>query len=295
MIIIVIGGFPLCPASALPPAAGPRIILSQSEVAPGHTLLLEVDTSDAPRAYTRIELSYNEITIPVIEHPSGIEGKFIGLIPIPLSAKPAKNVVLLKFSDKNSIHTKAVAFTIVSNTFATEELRIDPAMIILSDDDRRRVEREWLEVKEIYTDKISARLWREPFQMPLAGGVTSAFGTKRVFNGTMVSIHSGVDLRSDIGTPVFAANQGVVKLAKELFYAGNCVVIDHGMNIFTVYAHLSVIQVAAGQSVCKGQQLGLSGATGRVNGPHLHWGARVGGIKVCPIQLSDVIRKLSEI
>ena len=96
-----------------------------------------------------------------------------------------------------------------------------------------------------------------------------------MFNGQPRSPHSGADLRAGTGTPILAANRGRVVLAKELFFSGNAVYIDHGYGLYTTYLHLSRIDVAVGDMVERGQQIGLAGATGRVTGPHLHWGVRL--------------------
>ena len=88
------------------------------------------------------------------------------------------------------------------------------------------------------------------------------------------SVHKGMDFRASSGTPVHAANSGVVVLARPLYYEGNCVVIDHGLGLYTISMHLSRIDVKEGQRVAAGEKVGLSGATGRVTGPHLHWAVR---------------------
>ena len=95
-----------------------------------------------------------------------------------------------------------------------------------------------------------------------------------MFNGKLASIHKGMDFHAATGTPVHAANGGVVVLARPLYYEGNCVVIDHGLGLYTISMHLSRIEVKEGQSVTAGELIGLSGATGRVTGPHLHWAVR---------------------
>jgi murein DD-endopeptidase MepM/ murein hydrolase activator NlpD len=95
-----------------------------------------------------------------------------------------------------------------------------------------------------------------------------------MFNGTLASIHKGMDFRARLGTPVRAGNSGVVVLARPLYYEGNCVVIDHGLGLFTLSMHMSRMDVSEGQRVATGDRLGLSGATGRVTGPHLHWAVR---------------------
>ena len=81
-------------------------------------------------------------------------------------------------------------------------------------------------------------------------------------------------------------------MAENLFYSGNVVIIDHGTKIFTIYAHMSKIQVTAGQQIAKGQLIGLTGATGRVSGPHLHWGVKVNGVAVNPMQFIKIMASL---
>ena len=130
------------------------------------------------------------------------------------------------------------------------------------------------------------------FQRPVEGKVTSAFGTRRLFNGKFKSYHSGVDFRGNKDTPVHAANDGIVRLAKNLYFSGNHVIVDHGLGLFTNYSHLSQIRVKPGQRIEKGQILGFAGSTGRVNGPHLHWGAKVNGTSVDPLQLLTVLTSL---
>jgi len=115
-----------------------------------------------------------------------------------------------------------------------------------------------------------------------------------LFNGQHESYHRGTDFRARAGTPVYASNFGIVRLAKNLFYSGNIVIMDHGKGIFTNYAHLSKIQVVAGQQVTRGDQIGLSGATGRVSGPHLHWGVKINAAYVDPLQFLAVISDLLE-
>ena len=114
---------------------------------------------------------------------------------------------------------------------------------------------------------------------------TDSFGTRRIFNGKLASIHKGMDFRAPSGTPVRAGNSGVVVLARPLYYEGNCVVIDHGLGLFTISMHLSRIDVHEGQRVATGERLGLSGATGRVTGPHLHWAVRWQGAYLDPAKL----------
>jgi hypothetical protein len=138
---------------------------------------------------------------------------------------------------------------------------------------------------KIFSASAAEPLWSSSFHAPVAAPSTDSFGTRRMFNGKLTSIHKGMDFRAPSGTPVHAANGGVVVLARPLYYEGNCVVIDHGMDLYTISMHLSRIEVKEGQSVSAGERIGLSGATGRVTGPHLHWAVRWRDAYVDPAKL----------
>jgi hypothetical protein len=142
------------------------------------------------------------------------------------------------------------------------------------------------EIKDhAFAQSATAPLWRGDFLPPVKSPPTDSFGTRRVFNGKLASVHRGMDFRAASGTPVFAANAGEVILARNLFYEGNCVVIDHGQGFATIYMHLSKIRVREGERVEMHQLLGLSGATGRATGPHLHFAARWQGAYLDPALL----------
>lgn len=127
--------------------------------------------------------------------------------------------------------------------------------------------------------------WSGNFLMPVEAEASDSFGTARVFNGKVASVHRGTDFRVHSGTPVHAANDGQVVLASPLFFEGNCVVIDHGEGLKTIYMHLSEIQVKAGDHVTRGQVIALSGGTGRATGPHLHLAVRWEGAYLDPTKL----------
>ena len=181
------------------------------------------------------------------------------------------------------------SFNIVAGKYRTEKLKVNPQKVNVSKKNLARVKREKKEVKGIYSSGSFDRFWSGIFQLPLNSDVTSPFGNKRMFNAQLRSFHNGVDFRAPTGKSVFAANSGIVMLAKNLFFSGNIVIVDHGTGIFTYYAHLSRIDVNPDQHIEKGQRIGLSGKTGRVNGPHLHWGIKVNGTYVDPLQFVDVI------
>jgi murein DD-endopeptidase MepM/ murein hydrolase activator NlpD len=138
-------------------------------------------------------------------------------------------------------------------------------------------------VKSALFEQIThKRLWSGRFVPPIKSVITEEFGTERTFNGRRQSVHQGLDFRASIGTPVEAMNSGRVIIAREMFYEGGFVVIDHGGGLATLYMHLNQIKVNEGERVKRRQILGYSGATGRVTGPHLHVGVRWQGIYVDP-------------
>jgi murein DD-endopeptidase MepM/ murein hydrolase activator NlpD len=150
-----------------------------------------------------------------------------------------------------------------------------------------RVDRENATAREIgRRAHDTAPMWTSAFIRPRASRVTSRFGSGRMFNGTLTSRHLGVDFRGAAGELVRAANRGIVALVDEFFLAGNVVYIDHGGGVVTAYFHLSKTLVSAGDTVERGQEIGLVGATGRVTGPHLHWSARYGAVTVNPLDLT---------
>jgi murein DD-endopeptidase MepM/ murein hydrolase activator NlpD len=129
-------------------------------------------------------------------------------------------------------------------------------------------------------------MWTASFLKPRTSVITSEFGSGRLFNGQLTARHLGVDFRGAVGDPVRAANRGVVTLVDNFFLAGNVVYIDHGGGVVTAYFHLSKPLVAIGDTVKRGQEIGLVGNTGRVTGPHLHWAARYGALTVNPLDLT---------
>jgi murein DD-endopeptidase MepM/ murein hydrolase activator NlpD len=126
------------------------------------------------------------------------------------------------------------------------------------------------------------RLWAGPFVAPVADPVSDIFGTARVFNNQVQSRHQGLDFAAPPGTDVHAINSGVVILARPMFFEGNCVVIDHGQGLLSLYLHLSAFKVKEGDQVHTGEAIALSGGTGRATGPHLHLAVRWQGIYLSP-------------
>lgn len=141
-------------------------------------------------------------------------------------------------------------------------------------------------IKQDAFAKISPeREWSGPFAEPVDAETSDVFGTRRVFNGVTKSVHQGLDYRVGPGTPVMAVNRGTVLLARPLYFEGNCVVIDHGQGLLSLYLHLSELKVKEGDQVERGTEVGLSGASGRATGPHLHLAVRWQGVYLNPAVL----------
>jgi murein DD-endopeptidase MepM/ murein hydrolase activator NlpD len=170
-------------------------------------------------------------------------------------------------------------------TFRTGEVNVHENFVKPDQASRREIAADQRLKERAFAHFIPTAQWSGDFTKPVEAPLTDSFGMTRIFNEELTSEHRGTDFPIKEGSPVMASNSGTVVLARELFYEGNCVVLDHGQHFFTIYMHLSKIQVREGQKVRKGQRLGLSGATGRVTGPHLHMGVRWEGSYVDPAKL----------
>jgi murein DD-endopeptidase MepM/ murein hydrolase activator NlpD len=161
--------------------------------------------------------------------------------------------------------------------------------------EQKQIARDGAMKRRAYEHLTPQPLWSGDFIKPVNGPATESFGESRVLNDEELSTHRGTDFEVKEGSPVLASNSGKVVLAKEMFYEGNCVIIDHGERFFTTYMHLSKIDVKLGETIKKGKQIGVSGATGRVTGPHMHLGVRWNGAYLDPIQvLALTLPKINE-
>jgi murein DD-endopeptidase MepM/ murein hydrolase activator NlpD len=175
--------------------------------------------------------------------------------------------------------------TIHAARYRTEKLSVAPKFVAPGPEELKQIDADRETKKKVFASSAPEPLWRGSFRAPVDAEPTDSFGVRRTFNGKLASVHMGADFRARMGTPVRAANSGVVVLARTLYFEGNCVVIDHGMGLFTLSMHFSRIDVKEGQRVNAGDQLGLSGDTGRVTGPHLHFAVRWQGANLDPLKL----------
>jgi murein DD-endopeptidase MepM/ murein hydrolase activator NlpD len=213
--------------------------------------------------------------------------RWVGVLGIDLDMPAGVHALTVQVRDADGrVRSDSGSLTVAARRFPTTELTVEPRYVDPDPADAARAAREAAEIAAVYAVVSPEPFWSEPFAVPIPGAANGRnFGHRRVFNGEPRAPHSGADLTAPTGTPIRAANRGRVVLAKDLFYSGNAVFIDHGQGVFTTYLHLSRIDAAVGDIVERGEVIGLAGATGRVTGPHLHWGVRVGEARVDPFSL----------
>jgi murein DD-endopeptidase MepM/ murein hydrolase activator NlpD len=217
-----------------------------------------------------------------------------GLAAPGLEAKPGSYDVTVRGAraDGTVVSGKA-SLAIDVKRFQTRRLKVDAQFVNPPAEEAERIAREAKLLAALFT-RTTDRLWRGPFGLPVPGEATSSFGRLTVLNGEARGRHQGADFRAASGTPVHAPNAGRVVLASDLYFSGNTVVLDHGLGMFSLFAHLSRISVSLGDTVARGDVLGNSGATGRVTGPHLHWALRLGEFSVDPLSLIAALDDLTE-
>ena len=169
--------------------------------------------------------------------------------------------------------------------FGTQALTLPKRMVDLDAKTLARVTAEQARVSSVLAEIHPERLWRGPFLTPTEGQITGTFGMRRLLNGQPRNPHSGEDIVAPKGTPVLAAHNGIVRLADDHFFSGKSVILDHGSGLFTLYFHLNESGVREGAAVKRGEIIGKVGASGRVTGPHLHWGTVLAGARVNPLGL----------
>jgi len=207
------------------------------------------------------------------------------LLGVGLDAPAGHGVLLVTAEAAAGRATQRVSVAVRERAFAEQRLDVDAKYVAPSPEALERNRREKAQVAQVL-DAAAPGLFLEcPLVRPVPGAVGSEYGLRRFFNGQARAPHSGVDLRGREGEPVRAMAAGRVALAAEHYFSGRSVYLDHGQGVVSMYFHLSEILVEPGQFVTKGQEIGKVGATGRVTGPHLHFGLSVLGQRVDPLAL----------
>jgi murein DD-endopeptidase MepM/ murein hydrolase activator NlpD len=271
-------------AVALQPAGAPTLDVRARALRPGEVLRVEWSTLDAVadsgatvRAFGRSAPAYRLGN-----------GRTQALVGIDLDQAPGEYQVALVSATGQVLTASRV--TIEPARFTTRTLTVDPGFVNPPKAVLPRIQRESALLADAFARPAPERLWRAPVTRPVPQASNSRFGSRSVFNGEIRNPHTGADFLSPAGTPILAPLAGRVVVAQDLYFSGGSVVIDHGLGLFSQFAHMSRIDATVGQMVAAGDVVGLVGATGRVTGAHLHWGMRLGGARVDPLALMDVLK-----
>jgi murein DD-endopeptidase MepM/ murein hydrolase activator NlpD len=221
--------------------------------------------------------------VPVLVVGDAIE--WTALVGIALAAKPGAASISVKSEGGAA---RKIAYTVADKKYVEQRLTVAPGTVDLSPENEARYERERAHqavVMATYTQPVPdyfAQGTQLLMQVPTVGRRSSSFGLRRVFNGQSRNPHSGMDIAAPTGTAIAAPLPGTVIDVGNYFFNGNTVWLDHGGGLLTLYCHLSATDVKVDDTLQTGQRLGAVGATGRVTGPHLHWGVMLNRTMVDP-------------
>jgi len=253
-------------------AADPSIVIAPKKVGPGDIMTVAVKN-----AAGAVEGTFNGKRIYFNTAKTGPKA----VVGIDLKAEPGTYQLALTVEGKQLTRDVVIS----KKRYPVQKLTLPEDMVVLSPANEARADREQARMAAIWPFD-SQRIWQGNFVDPIPGKpLGTPFGVRRIINAIPKNPHSGVDITADEGDPVKAPNDAVVILIDDQFYSGKSVVLDHGQGIYTMFFHLSKINVKYGQAVRKGDVIALVGSTGRATGAHLHWGARIQGAKVDPLAL----------
>jgi len=265
-----------------------KVELSSHTVVNGGSILLEFSPQKNIE-YLHVD-SANK-SFKITPHPLDKKKSFT-LVPFDYYEKAQNKTLKILYRENAALKSEEFLVKVVDGKYAKEEIHVSSEKVNpQSKAVQERISREYSEAMKIYGHITPKSYIASAFIMPIESKITSDFGKARTYNGSLKGYHSGTDFRAAVGTPIVAANDGVVALVDDRFYSGGTVLLDHGLGIYTCYFHMSKYHVKKGEFVKKGDSLGLSGQSGRVTGPHLHFAARINGVQVDPLGLIELINK----
>ncbi len=247
----------------------PVITLRARAFRPGELMVVGVAAASAEQ----VRVSVFDRLVPAHQLDNG---RWRALVGIDLDQPPGEYEVT---AHAGSTELRR-ALRVVPRQFPTRRLKVNPDFVNPPPEVMTRIEAEGELLAQAFANAAPEPLWSGPFRRPVPHQANSRFGTRSIFNGEPRNAHAGTDFLSPAGTPVRAPNAGRIAVARDLYFAGGSVLIDHGAGVFSQMAHLSRIDVAEGDEVKRGDIVGRVGATGRVTGAHLHWAVRVNGARV---------------
>jgi murein DD-endopeptidase MepM/ murein hydrolase activator NlpD len=255
----------LLPALA---AATPQVSVQPTRAKPGDPVLVRVQGA---RTAPTGELAGRPLRF--VPAPGG----FVALSGLPVEQLPGVLAVRVQAPEP-----LAAPIEVLDPAYPSSELKVEGQYVDPPPEVKARIQEDQAAMARAYAQPLGPLLFRGRFAWPRKAQLTAHFGQKRTFNGQLKSQHYGSDLNGRIGAPVAAANAGRVVLVRDCHGSGNTVLLHHGGGLYTAYFHLSAVLVKEGQRLARGQPLGKVGNTGRVTGPHLHWGVKSDGLWVDP-------------
>ncbi len=266
-------------------AGGVTLKASSAAAAQGSLILTEIV---GPKSLPSFTSEWDGRAIPVWREQEK-SAVVHGLLGVDLEKAPGRYEWKVSWpGPEGTAQTCAMTIMVHTGKFPTERLTVQKQFVQPDPEQMKRAEEDQKKMRAIYDTVTPERLWDGKFRFPLKDVTTGGnFGRRRVLNGEARSPHAGVDFPAPNGTPVYASQSGKIVVAENLYYSGNTVVIDHGFGIYTLYAHLSEMGVRAGEPVKAGAEIGKVGATGRVTGPHLHWGLTIDHARVNAMQIAE--------
>lgn len=276
-----------CSSMAKVQASSVEIGLESDKIVEGSAFFVTVTS---PKAIQSIEATLNGKTL-YFHQVNDAKTEFQSLTGIEFGTDIGVKKLLAKICTPDGCKEFDKPVTVVKGEFPSEKLKVAPRMVKPSKKDMIQIARDRKVLAAAYKDSSPTRLWTAPFILPAKDQITSVYGASRVYNGKLASAHLGTDFRAPVGAPITAPTSGRVVLADNLYYTGFTVILDHGHDFFTVYGHMSKLEVKKGQTVKAGDLIGLSGATGRASGPHLHWGVKLNGWKIDPMIVYKVVNE----
>jgi surface-anchored protein len=265
-----------------------RVAVSRTSFRPGSVGLVTVTPS---RAIASVSGEAFDRRIDFFPEPGG--RRWQAVVGVPLETKPGTYTLSMQATaDDGTAAGTRQRLTVARAQYETRRLTVDESFVNPPDSTAERIAREAKVLADTFARTTGERIWSGPFTVPVEGRATSSFGRLTVLNGQPRGRHQGADFRAAVGTPIRAPNAGIVVVAEDYYFSGNTVILDHGGGLYSLFAHLSRIEVAVGSRVARGDLIGDAGATGRVTGPHLHWAVRLRNDTVDPLSLVAATAKL---
>ncbi len=244
-------------------------------------------TVQAPSDVSSIVATWQNREVPLLRSADGVWDALIG---IDIADEAGPRTLSLKALRADGSATDAThQFVVDHRALRTRRINVNPRFVTPPAAALARIKEERELLDALFGTTTPDRHWTSDAVRPVEGVAVSGFGVRTIMNGQPGGPHNGLDLAAPTGTPIYAPAAGVVAYARDLYYTGNTVILDHGQGLYSTMAHMSAMDVREGATVEKGTLLGKVGATGRVTGPHLHWGVRLHGARVDPLSFIDAL------